>query len=190
MLSRFYPKKCVRSTYYINFKKYYKKGFRGVLFDIDNTLVPHGEQADDKAVNFFNKLRKIGFKFCLISNNKEERVKPFADAVGSPFICDAHKPSTKAYIDAMQIMGTDDNDTIFVGDQLFTDVFGANRANLYTILVRPIHPKEEIQIVIKRRLEKPILFFYKMRDRKKVKKENTEYEKKRRMLLKRKADRQ
>ena len=180
---KFYPKKVVRSTYSINFKKYYKNGYRGVLFDIDNTLVPHGEAANEKAINFFKKLRKIGFSFCLISNNKIDRVKSFADAVGAPFICDAHKPSTEPYNEAMKLMGTDIHDTIFVGDQVFTDVYGANRAEIYTILVRPIHPKEEIQIVLKRYLEKPILFFYKRRDRRQLKRENKQYNKRRLKFL-------
>ena len=180
---KFFPKKVVRSTYSINFKRYYKMGYKGVLFDIDNTLVPHGEAADDKAVKFFQKLRDIGFKFCLISNNKEERVRTFADKVGAPYIYDAHKPSTEGYNKAMSIIGTDENETLFVGDQVFTDVFGGNRASLYTILVRPIHHKEEIQIVLKRYIEKPILFFYKMRDRKKLKKENKQYNKRRLKLL-------
>lgn len=182
-IRKFYPKKIVRSTYSINFKKYYKNGYRGVLFDIDNTLVPHGEAADEKAINFFKKLNKLGFSYCLISNNKMERVKSFADAVGAPYIYDAHKPSIEAYNEAMKLMGTDIHDTIFVGDQVFTDVYGANRAEIYTILVRPIHPKEEIQIVLKRYLEKPILFFYKRRDRRKLKRENKQYNKRRLKFL-------
>lgn len=160
MFKRFYPKKYVNSTYSINFEKYYEKGFRGVLFDIDNTLVPHGEPADDKAVEFFKRLKAIGFKYCLISNNKSGRVEPFATMVDAPFICDAHKPSRKAYEEAMKVMGTDRSNSLFVGDQIFTDVYGANRADMYTILVKPIHPKEEIQIVLKRYLEKIVLKCY------------------------------
>lgn len=184
MFEKFYPKKIVRSVYYINFKRYYKMGYRGILFDIDNTLVPHGHKADEKAVNFFKKLKDIGFSFCLISNNKEERVKPFADMVGAPYIFDAHKPATKSYNEAMEIMGTDIEETIFVGDQVFTDVFGGNRANLYTILVRPIHPKEEIQIVLKRYLEKIVMWKYARRDRKQIRKENKQYNRKRLHALK------
>ena len=67
----------------------------------------------------------------------------------------------------MNVMGTNKETTIFVGDQLFTDVFGAKRAGIYSILVRPINPKEEIQIVLKRYLEAVVLFFY-HRDKKKV----------------------
>ena len=64
-------------------------------------------------------------------------------------------------------MGIKKQNTIFVGDQIFTDVFGAKRAEVYTILVKPIHPKEEIQIVLKRYLEKIVLFFYFRHEKKK-----------------------
>jgi predicted HAD superfamily phosphohydrolase YqeG len=60
----------------------------------------------------------------------------------------------------MELMGTTPENTLFVGDQLLTDVWGAKRAGIYSILVKPIHPKEEIQIVLKRYLEKIVLFFY------------------------------
>ncbi len=160
MFGKFYPKACADSTYQIEFQKLYEQGYRGILFDIDNTLVPHGAPADEKAKEFFVRLREIGFKTCLISNNKEPRVKPFAEAVDSPYLYDAHKPSVKNYQKAMEIMGTDVTNSIFVGDQLFTDVFGANRAGMYSIVVKPIHPKEEIQIVLKRYLEKLVLWEY------------------------------
>lgn len=74
---------------------------------------------------------------------------------------DAHKPSRKAYLKAVAKMGMPRNQVFFVGDQIFTDVYGAKRAGIYSILVKPIHPKEEIQIVLKRYLEKIVLFFYK-----------------------------
>ena len=66
----------------------------------------------------------------------------------------------------MQQMGTDGQNTLFVGDQIFTDVYGANLAGIRTILVKPIHPKEEIQIVLKRYLEKIVLYFYRRKCRK------------------------
>ena len=77
------------------------------------------------------------------------------------YVFDAHKPSTKNYKKAMEIMGTDQSNSLFIGDQLFTDVWGAKRAGIRNILVKPIHPKEEIQIVLKRYLEKIVLYFYK-----------------------------
>ena len=81
----------------------------------------------------------------------------FNQDIQTNYIYNAHKPSTKNYEKAMKIMGTDKTNTFFVGDQLFTDVWGAKRAGIHNILVRPINPKEEIQIVLKRYLEKIVL---------------------------------
>ena len=86
---------------------------------------------------------------------------PFADEIQAGYIENAHKPSVKNYRKAMELLGTDTGNTIFIGDQLFTDVYGAKRAGIRNILVKPIHPKEEIQIVLKRYLEKIVLHFYK-----------------------------
>ena len=160
MLDCFYPDEYVESAYQIDFDALSQKGIRGVLFDIDNTLVPHGEPADERALALFARLRQMGLATCLISNNKEPRVKPFAKAVGSLYIFDGHKPSVKNYKKAMEMMGTDAKSTVFVGDQIFTDTYGAKRAGLYTILTKPIHPREEIQIVLKRYLERIVLHFY------------------------------
>lgn len=163
MFERFFPDEYVASTYKIPFEKLYEKGCRGVIFDIDNTLVPHGAPADERAEKLFKRLAEIGFVSCLISNNQEARVEMFNRNIGTNYICNAHKPSAKNYIRAMEIMGTDRTNTVFVGDQLFTDIWGAKRAGIYNILVKPIHPKEEIQIVLKRRLERIVLHFYKKR---------------------------
>ena len=84
----------------------------------------------------------------------------FNDAVGVSYVHRAGKPNPANYLKAMERMGTVASNTIFVGDQIFTDVYGAKRAGIRSILVKPIHPKEEIQIVIKRYLEKIVLFFY------------------------------
>ena len=161
MFRRFFPDEYVASTYVIPFEKLYEEGYRGVIFDIDNTLVPHGAPADDRAKKLFGRLKEIGFTSCLISNNRESRVEMFNRDIGTKYIDNAHKPSVRNYIKAMEIMGTDRSNTLFVGDQLFTDVWGAKRAGIYNILVRPIHPKEEIQIVLKRFLERIVLYFYK-----------------------------
>lgn len=165
MFEMFFPDQYVASTYVIPFKKLYEEGYRGLIFDIDNTLVPHGAAADQRAIKLFTELKEIGFEACLLSNNKEARVKMFNDDVQVNYIFDAHKPSVKNYQKAMEIMGTDLSNTIFVGDQLFTDIWGAKRTGIRNILVKPIHPKEEIQIVFKRKLEKIVLYFYKRQKR-------------------------
>lgn len=160
MLERFYPDKEVLSAYKIDYEKLYTQGYRGIIFDIDNTLVPHGAPADKQAVRLFKRLHAIGYQTVLLSNNKEPRVKPFGDQVMSQYIYKAGKPGKAGYKKAMELLGTDKGTTIFVGDQLFTDVWGAKKAGIRTYLVKPIHPKEEIQIVLKRKLEEIVLYYY------------------------------
>lgn len=160
MFERFYPHHEAESSAEIAYEKLYESGFRGIIFDIDNTLVPHGAPADEGAIALFKRLKKIGFQVMLLSNNKEPRVKMFNDAVGASYIFKAGKPKTAGYRKAMERMGTTPENTMFVGDQLFTDIWGAKKAGIETWLVKPIHPKEEIQIVLKRYLEKIVLHFY------------------------------
>ncbi len=160
MLKRFYPDTEVKSAYEIDYENLYKQGFRGIIYDVDNTLVPHGAPADERAVALFARLHELGYRTLLLSNNKEPRVKSFAEQVNSAYIYKAGKPGQRGYQQGMERMGTDRNTTIFVGDQLFTDIWGAKKTGIPTYLVQPIHPKEEIQIVLKRVLEKVVLFFY------------------------------
>ena len=160
MLKQFYPASRKESTYEIPFEELYRQGIRGVIFDVDNTLVPHDAPADTRAKELFKRLREIGLESCLASNNKEPRVKKFARAVGTKYIYKAGKPKRRGYKEAMKQMGTRAENTVFVGDQIFTDIWGANRAGITSILVKPINPKEEIQIVKKRVPEKLVLYFY------------------------------
>ena len=166
MFERFYPDEYVDSAYEIDFAKLYREGYRAVLFDVDNTLVPHGAPADERSKKLIAQLKELGMQVMYLSNNKEPRVKMFRDGVGyGSYIYKAGKPNPANYKKAMELFGTDTTNTVFVGDQLFTDVWGANRAGIRTFLVKPIHPKEEIQIVLKRRLEAIVLFFYRRKMR-------------------------
>ena len=160
MKNLFFPTIRIDSAYDVNYESLYSKGIRGIIFDIDNTLVKHGHPADDKSIKLFNYIHSLGIKTCLLSNNKKPRVEPFASAINSLYIYNAGKPSTKGYFAAMDNMQTDRHSTIFIGDQIFTDIWGANRAGIKTILVAPINPKEELQIVLKRIPEKLILWLY------------------------------
>ena len=166
MFQQFYPREDYASTYEIPFEEYYRKGYRGILFDVDNTLVEHDQPATQPAIALFESLRQMGFSTCLISNNKDYRVQPFADAVGSDFVYKAGKPSPRGYEEGMRRMKTDRQSTLFVGDQIFTDIWGANRAGIYSILVKQIARHEEIQIVLKRKLEKIVLLGYWQKKRK------------------------
>ena len=93
MFKCFYPDQYLDSTYQINFEQLYAKGFRGILFDIDNTLVPHGAPADERAKALFIKLKELGFGYCFVSNNKKDRVEPFCEETGGCCVYKAGKPS-------------------------------------------------------------------------------------------------
>ena len=160
MLKMFYPDEYISSTYKIDFEKYFEQGYRGIIFDIDNTLVEHGAPADERSIALIEHLKALGFQIMLLSNNKEPRVKMFNDAVRVQYIYKAGKPGKTGYEKAMQQMGTDIKTTLFVGDQLFTDVWGAKNLGIHAVLVQPIDKKEEIQIVLKRYLEKIVLAAY------------------------------
>ncbi|MBR1816611.1 MAG: YqeG family HAD IIIA-type phosphatase [Lachnospiraceae bacterium] len=160
MLKKFYPTEYYDSTYSIDFKEYYNKGYRAVIFDIDNTLVEHDAPADFRATVLIKKLLAMGYQVCFLSNNDEKRVADFNKELGAVYIYKAGKPLAKGYNKAMERMKTNKDNTLFVGDQLFTDIWGANNAKLHSILVKPIAKHEEIQIILKRIPEKLVLFFY------------------------------
>lgn len=169
MFENLYPKEYVRSVRDIDFKELFEDGYRGVIFDIDNTLVPHNAPADESIMGFFDMLNKTGFKTFLLSNNAEERAKRFCEDVSAEgYIYKAGKPSPKGYLKAAEDMGLKATEVIFVGDQIFTDIWGANNAGIRSIMVEPVKKwKEEIQIILKRFLEYFVIISYKKRIQKK-----------------------
>ncbi len=160
MFKAIYPDEYLDSTYEIDFEQLYEDGYRGIIFDIDNTLVPHGAPADERSKKLLNYLRDRGFKIVLLSNNTKARVDMFNEELHLDNIPRGAKPLLKNYKKAMEIMGTTKESTFFVGDQLFTDVWGAKRLGIRSILVKPINAKEEIQIVLKRKLENIVMKEY------------------------------
>ncbi|MBR5115517.1 MAG: YqeG family HAD IIIA-type phosphatase [Lachnospiraceae bacterium] len=148
------------SAYEIPYDKLREAGYAGLVFDIDNTLVMHGAPATAETAALFAHLRELGFRCLILSNNREARVKSFAGIAGADYIFKAGKPKKAGYLKALRQMDLPAERVIAVGDQLFTDIWGANRTGMATIRVGPIDPREEIQIVIKRKLEKPFLKTY------------------------------
>lgn len=130
--------------------------YDGVIFDIDNTLVPHGGPADKRAMRLFRRLHGLGMKTMVVSNNKEDRVKPFAWQLQTDYVHKAGKPKKSGYEKAIKKLGLAPKRILFIGDQVFTDIWGANRAGMRTILTDPVDPStDEIQIVMKRWFEGP-----------------------------------
>lgn len=155
-----YPKEEYGSAYQIPYDKFYKKGYRAIIFDIDNTLVPHGAPADERAKKLCDDLRQLGFQICFLSNNNTRRVAPFAEALGATYISNAGKPFKKGYQQAAARLQVSTSNILFVGDQVLTDIIGANRVGYYSILVGPVNRKEGVFIVLKRWLENISIFFY------------------------------
>ena len=162
MFKKFYPTVFYQSAYEIDFNELYNKGYRGLLTDVDNTLVRHGAPSDEHSEALFALLRQMGWKVCIISNNNEDRIKPFAEKTRSPYIYDAHKPDASGYLEGIKKIGTNKNNTLMMGDQLFTDIYGANKAGIRSILVKPIYIDHKPLILLKRVGEIIVKFFYKI----------------------------
>ena len=150
LMRMFYPDRREKSAYTIDYADLYRKGYRGVIFDIDNTLVPHGAPATKEAAAFFASLRETGFSTCLLSNNQKPRVAPFADAVGSIYIekC-AQAFGEKTTRRHAGEWGSKRSRRSLSGISFSPMCTVQKRTGLYNILTEPIDPKEEIQIVLK-----------------------------------------
>lgn len=168
-----FPVEYYRSTYNIDFKHYYDLGYRGIIFDIDNTLVPHDAMSDERSRKLLKDLREIGFKIIFLSNNDEPRVKNFAKEINADglstinYIYKAKKPLKDSYIKAAALLKIETKNMLFIGDQIFTDILGANNASIHSILVDKVNKKEDAHIYLKRILEYPVKGLYLMKHRKK-----------------------
>lgn len=161
MLKRFFPSEYADSIRQIDYKKLYHEGYRGILFDIDNTLVPYDmEHPNKEIIDLFEDIKKMGFKVALVSNNNKIRVTTFNEKLKVFAIHKALKPMTRNLKRAMQAIKTNKKNTVLVGDQIFTDIYGGNRIKIKTILVVPIAEKEEWFTKIKRNTEKKIIKAY------------------------------
>ena len=160
MLRLFYPWEYAEDIYGIDYRKLFARGFRGLIFDIDNTLVPHGADSTPDVDAFFRELKDIGFQTLVLSNNDEERVLRFLKNIDALYICDANKPYPKSYHKAVDMLGGDRKKVVCIGDQVFTDIFGANLSGILSILVHFIRKPGETDIGIRRKTEQKVLRFY------------------------------
>ncbi|MBE7059483.1 MAG: YqeG family HAD IIIA-type phosphatase [Ruminococcaceae bacterium] len=159
----FFPKEFKSGVSGIDLETLWKNGKRGILCDIDNTLC-RDEQfyIEPQSAEFIRRAKELGFKICLMSNNGNSRVEPVASELSLPYNAKSGKPKAAAYLNSLKKIDVPLENAVMVGDQLFTDILGANLIGLYSILVKPIDKKEILQIRLKRPFEKIILFFYKI----------------------------
>ena len=162
MLKKFYPYEYVKSVFDIDYKKLYDLGYRGVIFDIDNTLVHHGEDSTPEVDELFKEIHSAGLKTLLLSNNNTERIERFLRNIDSLYIPYADKPKVANYHKAINMLELNPSEVVFVGDQLFTDIYGANKCGIANILVKYLQYDTETKIGKKRTVEKYILKLYKL----------------------------
>jgi HAD superfamily phosphatase (TIGR01668 family) len=179
MFRFFTPDFIFAGVFDIDFDSLKKKNIKGLIFDIDNTLVSYTQEKPTEEISFLmGKLKSEGFEICFISNNSKKRVDIFNSDFNFFSYPEARKPSVKFIKKALSAMDLSAKNAAFVGDQLFTDVMAAKRAKIMAILVNPIEPVETAFFKLKRFMEKPFIKRYYKKQRKKNKKlKNSSYRK-------------
>jgi len=143
LLNLLFPKIYVPSITDIQVEWLKELGIKGVLFDLDNTIIRRDSyQFPPEVTSYICELRRHGLKVGIISNNRRKRVAAIAGLLEIPAIHRAVKPFVKSFRRAMKMLGTSAEETALVGDQIFTDILGGNLAGLHTILVVPMPGKD------------------------------------------------
>jgi len=128
------------------------------IVDLDNTITEwNSRELRTEIINWFSFIKNQGFKACILSNNNEQRIQEVAVRLGIPYIHRAKKPLRRSFHRALQIMEVSAGEAAVIGDQIFTDILGGNRAGLYTILVKPLARREFMGTKISRALEVLVL---------------------------------
>lgn len=167
MLNHLVPRLKVQTIYDIPLQQLWEAGIRGIITDLDNTLVgakdPH---ATPELIKWLEQVRAIGFKIVIVSNNHHSRVSRFSEPLGIPFLYKAKKPLLVSFRRALELLQLRSGQAAVVGDQMMTDVLGGNRLGLYTVLVQPIAPLDEGKMTkwVNRRLERLALKLMKGRN--------------------------
>ncbi|MFW6034915.1 MAG: YqeG family HAD IIIA-type phosphatase [Halanaerobiales bacterium] len=162
MITKLQPDLYYRNIFVIDFDKLKQEGIKGIICDIDNTIVPWTEEeVIEEVADWFISIKDKGFDICLVSNGTDRRVQFFSDKLSLPAFGQAIKPTKRAFKLAQKSLDFKKTEIAVIGDQIFTDVFGGNRMGYKTILVDPMSKKEFITTKIMRLLEK---IFFKRRE--------------------------
>lgn len=159
MLNKLIPRKQVNSIYEIALNELWEQGYRGIITDLDNTLVgAKAPLATPELIDWLKVVGQVGFQVVVVSNNQRTRVSKFAEPLSLPFIYRAKKPTSASFRKALHMMNLRADETVVIGDQMLTDVLGGNRMGLFTILVRPISLGDEgFFTKVNRKIEKAAL---------------------------------
>lgn len=179
MFKKLLPTYIYESIDKIPFEELEKLGIKGLIIDIDNTLTNHKNDLDDDKRAWMNEAKKRGFNICILSNTfSEKKVKNLMNEFDINGLNLAMKPLLKGYTFALNLVGLKKEEVCMIGDQIFTDIYGANRFGIMSILVKPFDKIEGIWIKIKRPLEKPVIYMHKKKKIKEINKQIKEINKK------------
>lgn len=156
-----YPKEYLNSVKDISLELLEKNNIKGLILDVDNTLINLDRKMPVGVSDWAKKIKASGIKICILSNsNKIKKVDEVAKIIEVPYIFFGKKPLKKGFLRAKEILKLNNENIAVVGDQIFTDIIGANRCNMFSILVKPIEEKDYLITRIKRPIEKFIIKKY------------------------------
>lgn len=158
---KLYPKLYIENIKEITLELLKKNKIKGLILDIDNTLIDYDKKLLEGTEKWCENLKKNNIKLFILSNtNKVKKVERVAKILNLEYIYFAHKPNKKGFLEAQKLLELKKEDIAVVGDQVFTDVLGGNRVGMYTILTKPIDKRDILLTKIKRPFEKLIIKSY------------------------------
>lgn len=157
-----YPKEYFNSVKDISIDLLNKYNIKGLILDVDNTLINLDRKMPEGISEWAKNIKENGIKICILSNsNKIDKVGAVAKILNVPYIFFGKKPLKSGFLRAKDILKLDNENIAVVGDQIFTDIIGANRCNMFSILVKPIEEKDYLITRLKRPIERLIINNYK-----------------------------
>ena len=157
-----YPKEYFNSVKDISIDLLNKYNIKGLILDVDNTLINLDRKMPEGISEWAKNIKENGIKICILSNsNKIDKVGAVAKILNVPYIFFGKKPLKSGFLRAKDILKLDNENIAVVGDQIFTDIIGANRCNMFSILVKPIEEKDYLITRLKRPIERLIINKYK-----------------------------
>jgi len=158
-MKNFLPDMYYENIYKINYKKLKTLGIKCLIFDLDNTLVPIKVKVPDKRLEeLFSYLDTLGFKLIIMSNSPKKRVKPFKEKLNIDCSFTSLKPLKYKYKKIMKMYNLDEANVACIGDQILTDIWGANRMGFTAIFVDKLKREDFIWTKANRLVENFILW--------------------------------
>lgn len=157
-MNNFIPDIYVKNIFEIDYKKLKSNGIKCVLFDLDNTIATLQELKPNKDIKeLFAYIDDLNIKTIIISNSRKPRVAPFKEELNVDSCYSSFKPLKRKYKKILKMFHYEFSEVAAVGDQILTDVFGANRCGITSILVDSLTPEDKFLTRINRKFEKIIL---------------------------------